>query len=275
MEQLTGTYTISELIAARRPNPRPSVILAPAGLCMLAGAFTKSAQFPFHFWLPNAMSAPTPISAFLHSATMVKAGIYLLARLHPVMGSTTAWMTALVVVGAVTAVWGATAALAQTDLKRMLAHTTIMALGIITMFLGGQDDAGLDSGHHVPSGSCPLQIIAFHGGRCHRSSDRYAGNRSPWRDWQIHAVYRRCGAAGNIVHGGISVVSGFYRKGDHVQGGADRNSLSRPGHDCRAGLQCVDGCSGGHPGPEAILGQTAKCPGLLAKRPGSSGSDRC
>jgi multicomponent Na+:H+ antiporter subunit A len=142
VEQLTGTYTISEL-SQHADQIRGHQLYLPLLVCMLAGAFTKSAQFPFHFWLPNAMSAPTPISAFLHSATMVKAGIYLLARLHPVMGSTTAWMTALVVVGAVTAVWGATAALAQTDLKRMLAHTTIMALGIITMFLGGQTTPAL------------------------------------------------------------------------------------------------------------------------------------
>ena len=142
VEQLTGTYTMSEL-TQHTDQIRDHQLYLPLLACVLVGAFTKSAQFPFHFWLPNAMSAPTPISAFLHSATMVKAGIYLLARLHPVLGSTTAWMTALVVVGAVTAVWGSTAALAQTDLKRMLAHTTIMALGIITMFLGGQTTPAL------------------------------------------------------------------------------------------------------------------------------------
>lgn len=142
VHNLTGTYLLSELTGHAEQLQGHRLYLPLLG-CMLAGAFTKSAQFPFHFWLPNAMSAPTPISAFLHSATMVKAGIYLLARMHPIMGGTAAWMTTLVVVGAVTAVWGSIVALAQTDLKRILAHTTIMALGIITMFLGGQTTPAL------------------------------------------------------------------------------------------------------------------------------------
>jgi multicomponent Na+:H+ antiporter subunit A len=107
-------------------------------ICFMVGAMTKSGQVPFHFWLPNAMSAPTPISAFLHAATMVKAGIYLLMRLHPVMGGTPLWMSTLVLVGGATALWGAIQALGPCDLKRILAYTTLMALGILTLFLGGQ-----------------------------------------------------------------------------------------------------------------------------------------
>ncbi|MDJ0782255.1 MAG: proton-conducting transporter membrane subunit [Desulfosarcinaceae bacterium] len=106
--------------------------------CMFVAVFTKSAQFPFHFWLPNAMSAPTPISAFLHSATMVKAGIYLLMRLHPLLGGTYLWMGPLVVIGGVTALWGAWCAMGPSDLKRVLAHTTLMGLGLLTLFLGGR-----------------------------------------------------------------------------------------------------------------------------------------
>jgi multicomponent Na+:H+ antiporter subunit A len=112
-------------------------------MLVFAGAFTKSAQFPFHFWLPNAMSAPTPISAFLHSATMVKAGIYLLARLHPVLGGTAPWMGTLVIIGGITALIGSVQAMTQSDLKRVLAFTTIMALGILTMFLGGKTTPAL------------------------------------------------------------------------------------------------------------------------------------
>ncbi|CCK78377.1 hydrogen gas-evolving membrane-bound hydrogenase subunit E [Desulfobacula toluolica] len=107
-------------------------------ICILVGAMTKSAQVPFHFWLPNAMSAPTPISAFLHAATMVKAGIYLLMRFHPLLGGTALWMGTLVLLGGTTAVWGAVQALGPCDLKRILAYTTMMALGILTLFLGGQ-----------------------------------------------------------------------------------------------------------------------------------------
>jgi len=119
------------------------LLYLPALACILVGALTKSAQFPFHFWLPNAMSAPTPVSAFLHSATMVKAGIYLLARLHPVLGGTTAWMGTLVVVGGTTALIGALSAVGRRDLKAMLADTTVMGLGVMTLFLGGQSTPSL------------------------------------------------------------------------------------------------------------------------------------
>lgn len=105
-------------------------------VCLLLGAFTKSAQFPFHFWLPNAMAAPTPVSAYLHSATMVKAGIYLLARLQPELGGTELWISVLSAVGAVTMLTGAFLALRNTDLKKLLAYSTLMALGTLTLLLG-------------------------------------------------------------------------------------------------------------------------------------------
>ena len=126
--QVSQTYGLSEL-ARQGDYLRHHSLYVPIFLCVTAGAFTKSAQFPFHFWLPNAMAAPAPVSALLHSATMVKAGLYLLTRLHPVLGGTMLWMSTLVVTGAVTAVWGSIVAMGQTDLKRVLAHTTIMAPG--------------------------------------------------------------------------------------------------------------------------------------------------
>jgi multicomponent Na+:H+ antiporter subunit A len=139
---ITHTYELSQISlqsAAIKSSPLYLAIL----VMILVGAFTKSAQAPFHFWLPNAMTAPTPISAFLHSATMVKAGIYLLARLHPIMGGTPVWMGTLVVTGAITALIGSVLAMKATDLKRILAFTTIMALGILTMFLGGKTTPAL------------------------------------------------------------------------------------------------------------------------------------
>ncbi|MFC3075814.1 putative monovalent cation/H+ antiporter subunit A [Shinella pollutisoli] len=103
---------------------------------VLGGAFTKSAQFPFHVWLPNAMEAPTPVSAYLHSATMVKAGVYLLMRLSPVMGGTPAWETILPACGGLTLVVGAVLAIRETDLKRMLAQTTVASLGLLVLLTG-------------------------------------------------------------------------------------------------------------------------------------------
>lgn len=111
-------------------------LYAPILVLVLAGAFTKSAQFPFHFWLPGAMVAPTPVSAYLHSATMVKAGIYLMARLHPSLGGTTQWTTALVLFGSATLLVGTIQALRQTDMKLILAHSTVASLGLLTLLLG-------------------------------------------------------------------------------------------------------------------------------------------
>ncbi len=105
-------------------------------LLVLLAAFTKSAQVPFHFWLPNAMEAPTPVSAYLHSATMVQGGVYLVARMTPNLGGEAIWNVTLIVFGAVTLIWGALAAIRQTDLKQMLAQTTLASLGLLILLLG-------------------------------------------------------------------------------------------------------------------------------------------
>lgn len=115
-----------------RQSPRYVPIL----LLVLAGAFTKSAQVPFSFWLPRAMEAPTPVSAYLHSATMVKAGVYLLARLHPTLGATHEWSLVVTGVGAATMITGAVLSVLQKDLKRILAQSTVSVLGLLTMLLG-------------------------------------------------------------------------------------------------------------------------------------------
>jgi multicomponent Na+:H+ antiporter subunit A len=130
-----GSFELTELVGQAgmlREHPYYLAIL----ILILAGTFTKSAQFPFHFWLPNAMDAPTPVSAYLHSATMVKAGVYLMARLAPTLGGTEVWTVTLVSFGAVTALLGAILAVRQTDLKRILAYTTVTALGQLTMLIG-------------------------------------------------------------------------------------------------------------------------------------------
>jgi multicomponent Na+:H+ antiporter subunit A len=120
-----------------------SYYLVPMLILVLLGAFTKSAQWPFHFWLPNAMAAPTPVSAYLHSATMVKAGVYLLARLSPHFGAVPGWNEALLAFGGITMLLGVLWALVQTDLKKMLAYTTISALGLLVMALGMGTEAAV------------------------------------------------------------------------------------------------------------------------------------
>ncbi|HBG97334.1 MAG TPA: putative monovalent cation/H+ antiporter subunit A [Rhodobacteraceae bacterium] len=130
-----GSFELS-VILAQGEALRAHALYLPILILILAGTFTKSAQFPFHFWLPNAMAAPTPVSAFLHSATMVKAGVYLMARLHPALSGTEIWMWSLTIFGAITAVFASVVALRQTDLKQALAYTTLMALGTLTLFLG-------------------------------------------------------------------------------------------------------------------------------------------
>ena len=132
---IAGSMELSSLLRSGdviRAHP----LYAWVVLLVLAGAFTKSAQVPFHFWLPNAMVAPTPVSAYLHSATMVKAGVYLLARLTPILGGTETWMIALMTAGATTMIVGAFLALRQTDLKLILAYLTVTALGILVLFIG-------------------------------------------------------------------------------------------------------------------------------------------
>jgi len=131
--QAAGTYTISELLTVPDLTAHANYPMALA--LILLGAFTKSAQFPFHFWLPGAMAAPTPASAYLHSATMVKAGIFLLARLHPALSHSEYWFWSLFIFGGLTMLIGAITALRFHDLKRILAYATISLLGMLVMLL--------------------------------------------------------------------------------------------------------------------------------------------
>ncbi|KKX51239.1 proton-conducting transporter membrane subunit [Sphingobacterium sp. IITKGP-BTPF85] len=138
---IANTYSISELVSKAQLIQEHQLFPYILGLIIL-GAMTKSAQFPFHFWLPGAMKAPTPVSAYLHSATMVKAGIYLLARFYPILGNNTAWTYSLMIIGGITMLYGAFHSLFRTDMKGVLAYSTISALGILVFLLGlGTQDA--------------------------------------------------------------------------------------------------------------------------------------
>ncbi|MGB2129832.1 MAG: monovalent cation/H+ antiporter subunit A [Marinobacterium sp.] len=132
---IVGSYDLSVVLASG-DTLREHAAYPVALVLVLLGAFTKSAQFPFHFWLPHAMAAPTPVSAYLHSATMVKAGIFLLARFYPVLSGTELWFLTVSLTGLATLLLGAYIALFKHDLKGLLAYSTISHLGLITLLLG-------------------------------------------------------------------------------------------------------------------------------------------
>jgi multicomponent K+:H+ antiporter subunit A len=147
--QIAGTFELSEMlgqVAQIQADP----LFVPALLLILVGAFTKSAQFPFHFWLPDAMAAPTPVSAYLHSATMVKAGVFLMMRLYPVLAGT-GWFEAVVTtVGLITVLFAAFIAIFKHDLKGLLAYSTVSHLGLITFLVGlGSPLAAVAAVFHV------------------------------------------------------------------------------------------------------------------------------
>lgn len=132
---IAGSFELSVILQSG-PAVRASPLYPAALLLIVLGALTKSAQFPFHFWLPSAMTAPTPVSAYLHSATMVKAGVFLLARLFPVLSGTDAWLFLVGGAGLATLLFGAYTALFKHDLKGLLAYSTISHLGLITLLFG-------------------------------------------------------------------------------------------------------------------------------------------
>lgn len=135
LSQISGSLEISSLYDLNE-NIRNAPTYSAIVILVLIGAFTKSAQFPFHFWLPNAMEAPTPVSAYLHSATMVKAGIYLIARMNHSLGGTALWQDTILIIGAITMLFAAILAFNQMDLKKLLAYSTLSVLGTLTMLLG-------------------------------------------------------------------------------------------------------------------------------------------
>jgi multicomponent Na+:H+ antiporter subunit A len=137
-----GTYSMSAILA----DPPTGTAVTVGLVCVAVGAFTKSAQYPFHSWLPAAMAAPTPVSAYLHSATMVKAGVYVLARFAPVFALTAPWRPLVLTVGLVTMVAGGLRALRQHDLKLLLAHGTVSQLGFLVVLFGAGTAAATQAG---------------------------------------------------------------------------------------------------------------------------------
>ncbi len=179
---------------------------------VLLGAFTKSAQFPFHFWLPGAMEAPTPVSAYLHSATMVKAGVYLLARLTPLLGDTPAWQWSLMGAGTTTMLVGAMLAIQARDLKIILAHSTVSALGLLVLLLGlGSEIAAAAAmafilAHALYKGALFLIAGAVDHGAGTRDVDKLSGL---WRAMPITAI---AAAAAALAMAAVPPFFGFIAK---------------------------------------------------------------
>ncbi|MGE5338220.1 MAG: monovalent cation/H+ antiporter subunit A [Gemmatimonadota bacterium] len=209
--RIVGSYDLDLVLASRSVIQRDPLYLPALGLILL-GAFTKSAQFPFHFWLPQAMAAPTPVSAYLHSATMVKAGVFLLARLYPALGGSEAWFWMVAPVGLATLVLGAYIAIFQHDLKGLLAYSTISHLGLITLLFGINTRLAVVAGvfHILNHATFKASLFMAAGIIDHESGSRDMRKLNGL--WKYMPV---TGALGTVAAGamaGVPLLNGFLSK---------------------------------------------------------------
>jgi len=209
--EIVGGYNLELVLASGnviRAHPMYPLAL---GL-VLAGAFTKSAQFPFHFWLPHAMAAPTPVSAYLHSATMVKAGVFLLARMYPALGGSELWFWSVAPVGLVTLLIGAYIAIFQHDLKGLLAYSTISHLGLITLLFGIDSRLAVVAGvfHILNHATFKASLFMAAGIIDHEAGSRDMRKLAGlWKSMPITAVLGMV-AAGAMA--GVPLLNGFLSK---------------------------------------------------------------
>ena len=203
-----GSYRISELLA----HPPAGTAVTWGVLLLLVGAFTKSAQVPFHFWLPGAMAAPTPVSAYLHAAAMVKAGVYLVARLAPGYAALPAWEVAVLVLGSATMLLGAFRATRQTDLKLILAYGTVSQLGFLTLLLGYGSEGAMLAGLTLLVAHALFKAALF---LATGAIDHAAGTRDIRRLVAVRARAPWLAAAGTLAAmsmAGLPVLLGFVGK---------------------------------------------------------------
>jgi multicomponent K+:H+ antiporter subunit A len=211
LRQIAGGYSLDTVLAAGavvRADPRYPAVLA----LVLLGAFTKSAQFPFHFWLPHAMAAPTPVSAYLHSATMVKLGVFLLARLYPVLGGTELWFLVVCGTGLATMTLGAAVAIFQQDLKGLLAYSTISHLGLITFLFGLDSQLAVVAGlfHILNHAAFKASLFMAAGIIDHESGTRDLRQLNGlWHFMPITATLAMVAAS---AMAGVPLVNGFLSK---------------------------------------------------------------
>ena len=208
---IVGSYDLDRVLASGdliRAHP----LYLPALVLVLLGAFTKSAQFPFHFWLPHAMAAPTPVSAYLHSATMVKAGVFLLARLYPALGGSEAWFWIVGTTGLVTLAFAAWVAIFQHDLKGLLAYSTISHLGLITLLFGLDEKLAVVAGvfHVLNHATFKASLFMAAGIIDHEAGTRdMRVLRGLWRPMPITATLAMVAAA---AMAGVPLANGFLSK---------------------------------------------------------------
>ncbi len=211
MGHIAGSYDMDVVLAAG-DKLRAHPLYLPMLVLVLLGAFTKSAQFPFHFWLPQAMAAPTPVSAYLHSATLVKAGVFLLARFWPVLSGTDAWFWIVGGAGLATLLVGAWAALFQNDLKGLLAYSTISHLGLITLLFGlNSDTAALAAVFHILNhATFKASLFMAAGIIDHESGTRDIRKLSGL--WRLMPITATLAIVASAAMAGVPLLNGFLSK---------------------------------------------------------------
>jgi multicomponent K+:H+ antiporter subunit A len=208
---IVGSYELDRVLASG-DLIRSHNLYLPALILILLGALTKSAQFPFHFWLPRAMAAPTPVSAYLHSATMVKAGVFLLVRLWPVLGGTEYWLWIVAGAGLITFIVGAYFAIFQQDLKGLLAYSTISHLGLITLLIGLDTPLGIVAAvfHIINHATFKASLFMAAGAIDHETGTRDIRRLSGlYRYMPITATLAMVAAA---AMAGVPLLNGFLSK---------------------------------------------------------------
>ncbi|MBB1486120.1 monovalent cation/H+ antiporter subunit A [Oceanospirillum sediminis] len=209
--EVVGSYNLYEVLNSGDVI-RDHVLYPVILVLVLAGAFTKSAQFPFHFWLPHAMAAPTPVSSYLHSATMVKAGIFLMARLYPVLSGTELWFLIVSLTGLATLLLGAYVALFKHDLKGLLAYSTVSHLGLITLLLGmGTELAAVAAIFHIINhATFKASLFMAAGIIDHESGSRDMRQLNGLWKYMPHTATLAMVAASSMA--GIPLLNGFLSK---------------------------------------------------------------
>jgi multicomponent K+:H+ antiporter subunit A len=208
---VAGSFELSDILD-RRDIVHASPLYLPILVLILLGAFTKSAQFPFQFWLPHAMAAPTPVSAYLHSATMVKAGVFLLARMYPVLAGSDAWFYIVTTTGFATFALGAYVALFKHDLKGLLAYSTISHLGLITLLFGLQTPLSVVAGvfHIINHATFKASLFMAAGIIDHETGTRDMRRLNGLWKYMPHTATLAMVAAASMA--GVPLFNGFLSK---------------------------------------------------------------